>query len=143
MPPMSLMRQVRRNLPEYHAVQEKAVSLRVVAWSAVAFIASIPMSYAGPCTDDIGRMQGRIDDKLAAKAAAGPYAVESSRAQRSDQPTPRSMAATEERLGEISPQTVDAARQAMARARAADSAGAKTACEQALADVQRALGRDK
>src|SRR5262249_47699800 len=62
------------------------------------------MSYAGPCTDDIGRMQGRIDDKLEAKAAAGPYAVESSRAQRSDQPTPRSMAATEERLGEISPQ---------------------------------------
>ena len=31
----------------------------------------------------------------------------------------------------------------MARARAADSAGDKTACEQALADVQRALGRDK
>src|SRR5262249_31118819 len=103
MPPMWLMRQVRRNLPEYHAVREKAVSLRVAAWSAVAFIASVTVSYAGPCTDDIGRMQGRIDDKLEAKAAAGPYAVESSRAQRSDQPTPRSMAATEERLGEISP----------------------------------------
>src|SRR5262249_5791555 len=113
----------------------------VLAWSAVAFIGSISTSHAGPCSDDIGRMQGRIDARL--EAAAGPFARESTDAKRSDQPTPRSMAATEERLGEISPQTVDAVRQAMARARAADSASDKTACEQALADVQRALGRDK
>jgi hypothetical protein len=36
-------------------------------------------------------------------------------------------------MGEISPQTVNAIRQAMARARAADDAGDKAACEQALA----------
>jgi hypothetical protein len=50
------------------------------------------------------------------------------------------MATVEERLGEISPQTVDAVAQAMARARAADDADDKNACEQALADAQRALG---
>jgi hypothetical protein len=42
---------------------------------------------------------------------------------------------------EISPQTVNAIRQAMARARAADDAGGKVACEQALADVRRTLGQ--
>jgi len=59
----------------------------------------------------------------------------------SAQPTPRSMATVEERMGEISPQTVNAIRQAMARARAADDAGDKAACEQALADVRRTLGQ--
>jgi hypothetical protein len=44
-------------------------------------------------------------------------------------------------MGEISPQTVNAIRQAMARARAADDAGDKAACEQALAGVRRTLGQ--
>jgi len=44
-------------------------------------------------------------------------------------------------MGEISPQTVNAIRLAMARARAADDAGDKAACEQALADVRRTLGQ--
>ena len=108
---------------------------RMMAWS-VALAASA--SYAGPCSDDIGRMQGRVDAKLETKAAAGPFAPESAAAGMSDQPTPRSMATVEERLGEISPQTVNAIEQAMARARAADG---KAACEQALAEVQRALGQ--
>jgi hypothetical protein len=107
---------------------------------AIAFAASISASYAGPCTDAIGNMQVRIDAKLEAKAAAGPVAREGVSAGMSDQPTPRSMAAAEEKLGEVSPQTVDAIRQAMLRARAADGAGNKADCEQALADVQRLIG---
>jgi hypothetical protein len=91
--------------------------------------------------DEIGRMEAKINAKLDAKAAAGPPAPASTMAGMSDQPTPRSMAAVEERLGEISPQTVHAVEQAMASARAADGAGDKAACEQALADVQRALGQ--
>ena len=85
-------------------------------------------------------MQARIDAKLEAKAAAGPTATEGLAAGRSDQPTPGSIAAAEERLGEISPQTLEAVRQAMAQARALDSSGDKAGCEQALADVQRAVG---
>jgi hypothetical protein len=107
---------------------------------ALGCIAPVSASYAGPCFDDIGRMQGLIDAKLEAKAAAGPSAREGVRAGMSDQPTPRSMATVEERLGEISPQTVNAVAQAMARARAADAAGDKSACEKALAEAQSALG---
>ena len=43
------------------------------------------------------------------------------------------------RLGELSAQQIDAVREAMVRARAADSAGDKGAREQALVDAERAL----
>jgi hypothetical protein len=56
------------------------------------------------------------------------------------QPTPRSIAAAEEKLGEVSQLTVAALGQGMARARAADTVGDANACEKALADVQRAIG---
>ena len=42
-------------------------------------------------------------------------------------------------MGEIRPETVQAIRQGMALARAADTNGNKAACEQALAEVQRTL----
>ena len=113
---------------------------RLLVFGAIALAASISASDAGPCSDEIGNMMARINAKLEAKAAAGPTAREGVGAGMSDQPTPRSMAKVEERLGEVSPQTVDAVAQAMARARAADAAGDKNACEQALADAQRALG---
>jgi hypothetical protein len=113
---------------------------RLFVLGAIAFAASMSVSYAGPCSDQIDSMQARIDAKLEAKAAAGPTAREGVGAGMSDQPTPRSMAAAEEKLGEVSAQTVNAVRQAMLRARAADSAGDKNACEQALADVSRAIG---
>ena len=79
-------------------------------------------------------MQARIDAKIEAKAAAGPTGRQVG-ASTHFQPTPRSIAAAEEKLGEVSAETVAAVRQAMLRARAADSAGDKNACEQALAEV--------
>ena len=114
--------------------------LKLLVFGVIVSAASITASYAGPCSDEIGNMMGRINAKLEAKAAAGPTGREGVGAGMSVQPTPRSMAAAEERLGEVSPEKVDAVRQAMSRARAADSAGDKKACEQALADAQRALG---
>jgi hypothetical protein len=113
------------------------------AW-AVPFVAvsigmSISASYAGPCSGDIDKMQSRIDFALEGKAAGGPAAKEGAFAGMSKQPTPGSMAAAEEKLGELSPQTVDAVRRAMAKARAADSAGDSSACTSALAEVQRAM----
>ena len=112
---------------------------RLLVFGAIAFIASVSASYAGPCTDDIDKMQARIDAKLEAKAAVGPTGRQVG-ASTHVQPTPRSIAAAEEKLGEVSAETVAAVRQAMLRARAADSAGDKNACEHALADVQRAIG---
>jgi hypothetical protein len=71
---------------------------------------------------------------------AGAYRRQA-RAGTSVQPTPRSMAIVEERMGELSPELVAAVKQGMARAREADGAGDKTACEQALGDVQQTLGK--
>jgi len=98
-------------------------------------------SYAGPCTHEIDRMQAAIDAKLEAKAAAGPAARESTAATMNRQPTPGSIAAAEARLGEVSPQMIEAVGAAMAQARAADRADDKIGCERALADVQGVIGR--
>jgi len=107
---------------------------------AAALAASISASYAGPCLHEIDRMQAGIDAKLNAKAAASPSARETTAATTHRQPTPGSIAAAEAGLGEVSSQKVEAVAAAMTRAREADRAGDQSACEQALADVQRALG---
>src|SRR5262249_15065940 len=99
---------------------------------AASLAASISAVYAGPCWDEIATMQAKINAKLEAKAAAGPPAPASAMVGVA-QPTPRSMATVEERMGEMSPETRQAVEQAMARARAADDTGDKAACEQALA----------
>jgi hypothetical protein len=93
---------------------------------------------AGPCSHDIDRMQARVDAVIAATAAAGPTGRESSAATTHHQPTPGSIAAAEERLGEGA--RAERALAALARARAADAAGDRGGCERALADVQRVLG---
>jgi hypothetical protein len=115
------------------------ITIRLLACAAAVFVVSISLSHAGPCSGEIDSVQSSVDAKLEANAAAGPAAKEGLRAGMSNQPTPRSIAAAEEKLGEISSRTVDAVRQGMARARAADAVGDKSACEKALAEVQRAI----
>jgi hypothetical protein len=115
-------------------------TLRVALIGATIFAASISASLAGPCTAEIDALQARIDARLEAKAAGGPSAQESVGATMSRQPTPNSIAAAEERLHELSPQRVSAVKKAMARARAADSAGDAKACERALAKARHVLG---
>ena len=107
---------------------------------AAALAASMSASYAGPCSHEIDRVQAAIDAKLGAKAVAGPSARESTAATTHRQPTPGSIAAAESKLGDVSSQKVEAVEAAMARAREADHAGDQSGCEQALVDVQRALG---
>src|ERR1044071_6650080 len=113
---------------------------RAGPFGAVSFVLSTSAAYAGPCTDAIDAMQARIDAALEAKAAAGPTGKEGVPAGMSVQPTPRSIAAAEEKLGDVSAQTVAVVGEGMARARAADAAGDASACEKALADVQRVVG---
>ena len=108
---------------------------RMIAWSVVAFAASLSVARAGSCSDDIDRMQARIDARVEAIAAAGPFAPPGISAG-SVQPTPFGMATVEEKMGEVSRNKVDAVRDAMARARAASVAGKYKACEKALADVR-------
>jgi hypothetical protein len=115
------------------------MTLRVGLFGAAAFVLTVSAAYGGPCADAIDAMQGRIDAALEAKAAAGPTGREGVPAGMSVQPTPRSIATAEEKLGDISPQTVAAVGEGMARARAADAAGDASACEKALAGVQRVI----
>jgi hypothetical protein len=110
---------------------------RLMALSVATLAVLAPAAYAGPCSPAIDRMQARLDARIEAVAGAGSSAPESSGALLHRQPTPGSIAAAETGLGEIPPQTVTAVRQAMARAR---QAGDLATCEQALAEVQRAIG---
>jgi hypothetical protein len=107
--------------------------------SAATLAVSTGAGHAGPCSDDIDLMQARVDAMIAATAAAGPAGRESSAATMDRQPTPGSIAAAEEKLGEGA--RAERALAAMGQARAADRAGDQAACERALADVQRMLGR--
>src|SRR6516165_4704426 len=96
----------------------------MLALSALALAASISVSLAGPCYAEIDAMVNRIDTFLNARAAAGPGAPQQSTlAGRHVQPTPRSMAAAEEKVGGMSAETIQQIRDGVARARAADEAG--------------------
>jgi hypothetical protein len=112
---------------------------RLGLFGAMTFLLSVSAGNAGPCTDAIDAMQARIDSALEAKAYAGPTGKQGVPAGMSVQPTPRSIAAAEEKLGDVSAQTVAAVGEGMARARGADAAGNASACEKALADVERVI----
>ncbi len=113
---------------------------RLLVLSAAALAVSMSAGYAGPCSQEIDRVQAQVDAKVEAAARAGPTAPESPGALLHHQPTPGSIEAAEGRLGEMSSATVAAVAADMARAREADRAGDQSACEQALAEVRRAIG---
>jgi membrane-bound lytic murein transglycosylase B len=113
---------------------------RLLVVGAVSFAASCSVAQAGPCAADIDAMQARVDARLEAIAAAGRFAPQSIHADMSAQPTPHSVAAAEERLGELNQHLIRNIRRAMTRARAADAGGNERRCEKELARVQRALG---
>jgi type II secretory pathway component PulM len=121
------------------AQQAKPAIRRLLALSGVVLAASTTTCSASPCSPEIERLQTRLDTRLETKADAGPSAPESRRALRHDQPTPRSIASAEAKLGEISPEKAKIIRESMARAREADQAGDNSVCEQALAEVRRTI----
>jgi len=108
---------------------------------AVVFLLfALPCS-AGPCTSAIDQLQSQIDARLAAKAGAGGFASEAPSATMHHQPTPGSIANAETKLGELSPAVLDKARDAMARARAADAAGDANGCQSAVTELQKMLAQ--
>jgi hypothetical protein len=115
------------------------VTVQTLLVSAAAMVLAILPSRAGPCTSEIDRLQAEVDAKIAAIAAAGPTAPESVDATLSHEPTPGSIAETEQKLGEGSGMTDAVA--ALKRAREADNANEKSACDEALADVRSLLGK--
>ena len=113
----------------------------ILPLTAAALAGSSVLAYAGVCSDAVASMQAHVDARLDAIAGSGRAAVESGGALMHRQPTPSSVAAAEEKLGELSPEKMGAIRVAMARAREADAAGDKAACERALAEAQAVIGR--
>ena len=107
---------------------------------ALALTLSCSLAHAASCSDAIDRMQARIDAKVEAVAAAGPFVQPGIWSGLEVQPTPLGMATVEEKMGELSGSKVDAVRAAMAQARAASAAGDYQACKKALGEVRHILG---
>ena len=114
--------------------------VRSVAVACIVIVPSMSAGYAGPCSQEISRIQTLIDAKLEA-AAGGSSGVESNAATLHRQPTPRSIATAEVGLGTLSKEQAEAVGAAMTRAREADNAGDQAACEQALSDARHALNQ--
>jgi hypothetical protein len=109
---------------------------QMLVLGATALALSTLPSRAGPCAQDIDRAWAQVDAKIQARIAAGRSAPQSMIALLHHQPTPSSIAATEKTLGEgWSP--MEAAVTALARAHEADRADDRSACEQAVAQMQR------
>ena len=108
---------------------------------AAALVASMSASYAGPCSEDIVRFRAEIEAKQDANATVGPAAPESTAATTHRQPTPESIGAAESRLGEVSPEKLQAVWGAVERASEADRADDRIGCSAALADARRAFGQ--
>jgi hypothetical protein len=106
---------------------------------ASMLVTSTASVFAGPCADDVLRMESRIS-ALLQTGTRGLSAAQSSAARLHRQPTPGSIAAAESRLGTVPAQTGDAIK-AMVAAREADRRGDQSACEQALAVAQRLIAR--
>jgi hypothetical protein len=114
-----------------------SIQRSLVACVAVVLAASISASFASPCSQEIDSVQAKFDTMLEAQAGAGPSARESAAATMHRQPTPGSIAAAESKLGDVSPEKVQAVEALLTRAREADRVGDQSACEQALAEVRR------
>ena len=116
------------------------MSVHFAALLALALSMATPLSsFAGPCSSQIDDMQARIDAKIAAEAAAGREGAESVSAMKHRQPTPKTMAEAEIKVGDVSDKYAMEIGHAMAQARSANLAGDGAACEKALAQVRKSL----
>jgi hypothetical protein len=112
---------------------------KVLVGGVVLSILAVGPGLAGPCTQDIDRVQAQVDTRIDAVAGAGRAGAESNAARLHREPTPASIAAAEQKLGEGKPE--EAALAALASARQADAVGDKAGCDAALAVVKKALAR--
>jgi hypothetical protein len=113
-------------------------AVQVLRLCATALALSTVPGHAGACAQDVDRAWMQVEAKIRARIPAGPSPPQGTIALLHHQPTPSSIAAAEEMLSERwSP--IEEAVTALARARAADVAGDRSTCEQALVRTQRAI----
>jgi len=113
---------------------------KLLVLSAAAVGCSAQPGLANPCSRDIDRAWVQVNAKIQARVGAGRSAPQSTIALLHRQPTPSSMTAAEEALVDVW-LPMETAVAALARAREADRANNRIACEGALAEVQRVIGR--
>jgi hypothetical protein len=106
---------------------------------AAVFILSSQAGHAGPCAEAIDRMQDELDARIEAVIDAARFARDARRAFGLPAPTQGALATTGGSHDEGS--WMGQAVAALARARDADRSSDSVACAQALAEVQRAIGR--
>jgi hypothetical protein len=104
-----------------------------------AFILSSQAGHAGPCAAAIDRMQDELDARIEAVIDAARFARDARRAFGLPAPTQGALATTGWPQDEGS--WMGQAVAALARARDADRSSDSTACEQALVEMKRAIGR--
>jgi hypothetical protein len=112
---------------------------RALILGGALFLSCAAAANAGPCAVQIDAVQMLVDAKADAVAGAGRTGNESTAALLHRQPTPGSIGRAEEALGEGA--SVEKALAALGRARETDAAGNADACQQALAEALRAIGR--
>lgn len=116
------------------------MTLRALAFAALAFALCPAPSRAGPCAEDIAKAEVDIGKRLDQLAAQGKAGAESTFATTHHQPTPATIAGAEEKVGDISEADADAVRHWMAEARKDDEAGDREDCEKALSQARNLLG---
>jgi hypothetical protein len=111
---------------------------KLLVLGATALALSTQPSRADPCAQDIDRAWAQVDAKIHARIATGRSAPENVIGLLHHQPTLSSIVAAEKALGQgWTP--VEVAVAALARAREADQAGDRSACDQTLAQVQHTI----
>jgi hypothetical protein len=112
----------------------------VLILSSTAVVPLAQPGLANTCSQEIDRAWVDVNSKIQARIVVGRSAAQSTVALLHRQPTTGSIAAGEEMLVDIW-LPVETAVAALARAHEADRAKDKTACENALAEARRAIGR--
>jgi hypothetical protein len=112
---------------------------QLILGAAVLAFSTHP-SLANPCSQDIDRAWVQINTKIQARVAAGRSAPQGTIALLHHQPTPSSIAASEQTLVDVW-LPIEMAVAALARAREADRTNDRMVREEALAEVQRVMGR--
>jgi hypothetical protein len=125
------------------ALNGKDINMRS-RWILVQCVAAITLSTspsnAGPCTREIDREWVEVGAKIQARIGAGRSSSQGTVGLLHHQPTPSSVAAAQEMVGDIwAP--LETAVIALARAREADHANDAGTCKEALTAAQRAFLR--
>jgi hypothetical protein len=127
-----------RNLSTSFEVSTKDWKMTSTAKCRIAIcilLCAAAPAYAASCKHSITRVQAQVDAAIEKNAGSHGWEPESLDATRGRQPTPRSLAAVDDRYGADFTEALDS----LDRARAADRIGDMAACNRELARVRALL----